>query len=362
MTLEIALKTLFPQAYQAWLALFVATGLHFPAEIKDLSAFCDELNTTLQQKWLRDPRKERWELNDEQISEEQKKTIKTAFESMGLYQAKEPTEKQYDCAFLMGALEPRVRLRFQSLLDQWQKGIRFKRIYVLAGYRKLTVDKEPITKALEKKKIDLNETNMMEYVINEMFSNQNIIKKGEVEIIFVNAPTQQNMPRAITTDNFTSWQEIYGLEKTQENKKIIVFSNAPYISYQGLVALRVLSDKFKNSFEISGSQNNHFILQNGYDIEAVGPSGEIDVLTVGLDTLAREVYESLPILKMRAKERFNDKLEDLEQKLTTKSTSSLSARAILEDTSKVVLNQYSPVQNTPIITGQTAALESPNKP
>lgn len=301
MKIDALLQKLFPYQYQPWLQLLKTTDLleEFPKEETDPIQLLDQLNALLQKRWLRRAGTERWHVTDDQLTDEKKALITEAFYQMGLYQAKKPTEKEYDCAFLLGAMQTRVESRLEDLLQHFEKsGVKFKRLYVLSGTRDLDPAKEPIAEELKAKGIPLNQTNMMEMVINKR------IGSLDIPILYINAPRQTNAPRANTEDEMRGWIQRYGSdgEFSSVDKTILIVSNQPYVSYQGAVAAKVLSNGFDldvqetspSVFNISKDGKVH------YRLDVIGHSGEPDVLSVGLDSLARQIYTQLPWLKKRA--------------------------------------------------------------
>ncbi len=312
--LETLLKQMVPGQEEAWLRLLTVTNIldKLPKE-ESPTVVLDRLNQLLQEFWLRKAGSERWQLTDDTLTALQKKSIAEAFTELGLYQEIAPTQeggqfKQYDCAFLMGALASRMESRLRYLMKLWEQGVRFDRLYVLVGYRKLSPDQEPITKTLEGLGIDLNETNMATYLVPHIL--QEIGGFPGVEIIYVNTPINGKAQRATCTDTITTWKNQYGLggQLSTRDRHILVVSNQPYVEYQASVARRILSDNFRERIQMIGHHNTHFQIGNGYTIEAVGHSGVHHKLTVGLDSLARIVYESHPLWKKQMVDFQQDKL------------------------------------------------------
>ncbi len=307
-TIELLLKDIFPEKDKAWIKLLRTTNLlnTFPKTEQNPASMLNILNEKLQRSWLRKPGIERYQLSDDILSHSQKANLLVAFQELGLYDEMPPIKehdkyRKYDCAILLGALQSRVEMRLQYILDLWKQGVRFDRLYVLSGHRKLVAEHEPIMAELTKLKIDRNETNMMIFIVTKMMQEQKIIKENELEIIYVYAPAEPNASRANTTDNLNSWKNQFGTEGTisQKDKSLLLISNQPYAAYQATVAYKILSEQYSHAIEAVNHQDNRMKLANGYDIEMVAPKGKPDVLMASLDTLARELYERLPLLQQR---------------------------------------------------------------
>lgn len=299
MKMNELLPMLFPDKDKAWSTLLEIFKISEMSEYRQEGSpaeLIDALNACLQIKWIRAAGKERWQVTDDNLTEQQKQSVREAFKDLKLYDEISPTAKEYDAAFLMGALESRVRSRFDYLRQCWDNGVRFKRLYVLGGYRVLSPDQEHIAKELEP---DFrNEIDMMHYIVSEE------MKKGilpGVEVIYVNAPKQPSAQRATTTDNVMSWEKQYGVNGSTPNKdhKILLGSSQPYVAYQSAAAFEKLSNDYKETLTPGSSKETHATISGKYDIEGVGHGSEIGTLMVGLDCLARTVYASRKLWKLR---------------------------------------------------------------
>ncbi len=290
------LKTLFPQQHHAWLSLLETTNIieQIPTTQTDPVQVLDTLNAKLQQNWLRQAGTERWHLTDDNLCQQQKNSILESFNALHLYDEKSPALKEYDSVFLMGGIQPRVELRLDYLLSLWKQGVRFKHLYVLSGQRQLMPEREPIFTELQASGIESNEGNMMERIVSRRLKTD-----YPVTIIYVEAPTPKYASRASTESTISKWKALYGMHSanSKQDKKLLVISSQPFISYQGAVAARVLSDDFK--VEFLSSTNHYYHLANGYQIDIVGPKGNPTPLTIGLDNLARDIYVMLPWLKQQ---------------------------------------------------------------
>ncbi len=303
---EHLLATFFPGKEKTWIQLLKATALldKLPKDEKDPVQFLIALNDVLQTNWLRAPGTERYQLSDDALPVKQRDNIRKALEQLGLYREVPPTKQNgqfttYDCVFLMGALQSRVEKRFDYLLSLWEKGVRFKRLYILSGERKLAGKEiEPMTEYFEKNHQEANEENMVKHIVTHKkmpFSMQEALNNGTLEMIYVTSSAKPNAHRSKAFDNFIGWMNLYGAqgEMTRQDKTILIISNQPFVAYIGAVASRAMSDEFHEPVETLGNFDNQYKIGNNYFIEVVGPGDTPRTLTVGLDSLARWVYISL---------------------------------------------------------------------
>lgn len=311
------LQKIFPHDAKAWLDLLEATKLlsqlsHTSQQTKNTSqlALLESLNTLLQEAWLRKPNLERWHLSDDALSAEKKKNIAEALNEMHIYGTIEPIKidnhyRQYDCALLMGALESRVHLRLNYLLDLWKKGLKFNRLFVLTGSRSLDPAQEPITATLAALKIDTTEEEMTGYLLKTALKERSKTDPAfqnferEVEIIHMNAPAKPDATRANATDVITKWKDQYD---NSANRNILLIANQPYIPYYAGVLTRILSHDFSDPVQSLAKTYTHFKLANGTEIEAIGEKSTAGIM-VTLDHLARFFYQYLPLFRKELNEK-----------------------------------------------------------
>ncbi|MFI4957109.1 MAG: hypothetical protein ACHQAX_07885 [Gammaproteobacteria bacterium] len=295
MNIQDLLKKLFPGKEDAWMSLLTATGI---VNLHDFSAegtpieLIDNLNACMQKLWLRPPGKERWDVIDDHLTESQQKTIFNALQVIGLYDPVEPTQSHYDAVILMDGWEHSACLRIDYLVKYWNKGVRFKRLYVMVIDRPLDKVHEPIWRTLESLGLATNETEMMKYLVNKAMKQPGVFEG--VDIVYVHAHGQRTATRATTSDNFISWEQHHGVGRPEyyHDHKILIVTNQPYVAYQGAVAAQHLSKNFTTMAHTVSGKETHFIIFGKYELESIGDKWELSQFAVGLDTLARYVYSS----------------------------------------------------------------------
>ena len=85
-----------------------------------------------QQKWLQ-PCKERWHFDPKE--EHRMSYIFPFLQKIGCVDAVYANEKYYDYALVLGGYYTRILLRLKHLTEQWEKGVRFRRLVFLTGER-----------------------------------------------------------------------------------------------------------------------------------------------------------------------------------------------------------------------------------
>ncbi len=234
-----------------------------------------------QKEWLREAGKERWEV--EEKYPEKKDLLIQFFENFGFVNEINAKQNKYNYALLLGATLSRVRSRLAHLIDQWGKGVRFKKLIFLSGERPLDPKLENAAFLLDTNNKDLpfkkgwklkgnlpkTETVMMRLV----FQQTEIPKEmNAVEVMFIDTPMKKGengaLRRPTTPDTVIEWLKTNPTEGT-----CLVISNQPYVSYQNSVLKTILPPEFK--VETIGKQMDE-------------KSKQISVL---FDTLARFLYQ-----------------------------------------------------------------------
>lgn len=293
MKIKELLQNLFPEDYQAWMILLEVTDQLQYFENKDLpsEALIDLLNDCLQKNWLRPKDKERWEISTK-YTPTQHAVIEAALDQMGLFREIKPTQKKYDCAFLMSAWEGAVMARLNNLIQLWEDGLRFDRLYVMSAHRDLCpLYESNAIETLKGQNIRLNEIEMMRHIISEYLKNTSVFSGNPPQIIYDDAQRPEGARRANTMDSFISWSLNYA-DKNQD-RKILIISCQPFVHYQSAVAFQVLSDNYQLPVYKTHQMETKGKIDDRFDIEAIGhgkPSEELP--DIGLDSLARFVFSS----------------------------------------------------------------------
>jgi hypothetical protein len=106
------------------------TLLGMEEEPKDLST----INTWAQTHLLR--KGERWDPQTDQF-EHSAPQITSLLAQLGFMKAVDPSRQTYEGALFYGSLLSSTRVYLHYLIEQWNKGVRFKHLYILSGARPL---------------------------------------------------------------------------------------------------------------------------------------------------------------------------------------------------------------------------------
>jgi|GEM_PF-2546091 len=232
------------------------TGLTYDGTVEDLIA-------VTQKGWLGAAQKERWEY--EKIQEDKRDQLLPLFKKMGLVDAWEKHEKNYDYIFSMGATVPRMDAYIQTLQDFLKEGLKCQRIVFLSGCRYLTpAEKDFLTKRGWN---DVPETEAGVYP--RLFEEHQIPMD---KMICIDSPQVTN-PDGTTwrpglADNIRKWLREYH----PQPGTVLIISSQPFCHYQKVVA--------------------ESVLPTGFIVSTVGEkASEGRAVAVYLDTLARTFHQ-----------------------------------------------------------------------
>lgn len=247
-----------------------------------------------QKSWIRPANTERYDLVDN-FSLEEKEALAPLFKKLGVVDAIEPTKKNYEHALLLGGLTERVVPRIQELINQWNKGIRFKNIAVLVGERSLIADEidypcriidsgvldsaKVKEFAVEWQKNAKTEASMVTTILNHCAFPEDMLK--EVTIMVVNVPNKKKPDgtevRANTMDTVVEWMKHNPMPGC-----CLAISTQPHVLYQESVLKTFLPSEFP--------------------VEAVGPQITVEGRIAEMfDALARLLYQEKQRLEKSGK-------------------------------------------------------------
>jgi len=112
--------------------LFNILGKPCPKDLKDLNEYA-------QREWIRKEGVERWDLDQQKLDQK----FMPVFKKLGLIDEIKPEKKQFEYAFIMGALAERMKIRIAYLEKLKNEGYVFNHIVLLAGLRPANAIKEP---------------------------------------------------------------------------------------------------------------------------------------------------------------------------------------------------------------------------
>ena len=241
-----------------------------------------QINTWAQKNLLRQG--ERWE--DQTLQFEALKTkIHPLLKELGFIGAVAPHLIKYQGAIIHGALLPRVRIRLNYLIEQWNQGVRFSTLYFLSGARPLEPEhenKETLAQddgsSLKIKKdwklpkeLPTTETEMIQLVWAQSDIPEDM--RNLVEVHFINAPMKKNpkntnLIRPTTDDTIKTWLETFPI-----HGNYLAITNAPYTNRQDTVIRTIAPVE--------------------YEFETIGPAAsEQEKMAIVLDELARLIFQT----------------------------------------------------------------------
>lgn len=216
-----------------------------------------------QERWLQ-PSKERWHF--ESNEEHRLHYIFPFLYNLGCVDAIfAQSSSVYDYALIFGGYYTRMQNRIAHLVQEWERGIRFRKIVLLTGERFLDPELEAPLFNLSAKN---TETELMISLWNK------IVPEGSLKntpLTLVDTPGYRDKEgiwrRPTTKDTLLKWFSF-----SPNPGKCLFISSQPFIGYQNCVI---------NTY-----------LPTGFSAETVGAAKEKDLpLSVYLDNLARWLYQ-----------------------------------------------------------------------
>lgn len=227
---------------------------------------------------------ERWEQQTEQF-DALAPSLLPMLEDLGFVHAVPAHFSEYQGALVHGALLTRVRSRLYNLIEQWEQGVRFKRLYFLSGDRPLESDREGknalLSDAESKLKIrpdwvspsvlPATESEMVRFVWAQSLIPVDM--RGQVEVYFIEAPMKSDpvsgkLVRPTTDDTVKMW-----LQTCPPPGRYLAISNAPYINRQDLVLRSIVSGDY------------------GFDTIGTAASKQ-EKMAIYLDEIARLIFQT----------------------------------------------------------------------
>jgi len=218
--------------------------------------------TGAQETWKRPVGVERWQLKEKFA--DKRDLLVPLFRELGFIDAVHAKEKFYEYACVHGASIQGVKSRLDWLVSEFKRGVRFNKIIVLSGVRKLDEEHEMplILKDIhDGEKVPTNETEMIAWLIPHI---DMPIELREIPIVMVNALASDT--RAHTGDTVIKW-----MNDNPTKGSILAFSSQPYVSYQDM------------------SMRNR--LAPGFTLETIGDKAGDVMNAVYLDNVARLLFE-----------------------------------------------------------------------
>lgn len=197
-----------------------------------------------QEKWLRDPKKERWEM--EQQSDPNPEKTYCLFTKLNMTEKATPGQNCYDYALILGATLNVMRERFYSLKMYWDQGVRFNQLVVLVGDRprdseienlqELTTSVFPFKEGWHfSGNLPKNETELAKLAFEQL----DLPCQWNAITTFDDTPLKEGQKRPTTKDTFEHW-----LLSDPKGGSCLILSSQPFILRQDLTAKKMLGPKF----------------------------------------------------------------------------------------------------------------------
>lgn len=184
--------------------------------------------------------------------EEKREMILPILETLGCFQSIHASQKHYRYGVVLGALRESIQRRFDFLIGEWKRGVRFDQIVFLTGERTI--------RESEKCKHLNSEREMMVWLWNQTEMPSDL---RSLPLLIIDSPAPFGRKRATTKSTLISWKKT-----NPDPGSALCFSSQPYIGYQDAVIKAVMPSSFQ--------------------IETVGPEGGRGLPTsVLMDNLAK---------------------------------------------------------------------------
>ena len=213
---------------------------------------------------------ERWEEQTNRF-EALKPLIKPLLDELGFVKGVLPHFQEYQGAVLQAGFLPRVRLRLQYLIEQWDQGVRFSHLYFLSGERPLEAqEKDMLQEWSSSLLLPKTEREMVQCIWEQSPLPEEL--RNQVEVHFINAPMKKDplsekLLRPNAEDTVETW-----LKTSPPHGLYLTITNAPYIHRQNLVLRSIAPSE--------------------YTFDTVGPaSSEHEKMAIFLDELARSIFQ-----------------------------------------------------------------------
>lgn len=230
-----------------------------------------------QKLWKRSAEKERWEV-EEYLDPHPKQTYEL-FCHVGMLDERKATTCCYDYALVLGATVEKVRSRLFFLKQEWERGVRFKKLVFLTGDRPLTAQESktlydspyPMRPFKPRGAPPKNETEMMTVVFDQMVLPQ---AWDSMTVVVVDTP-QREGKRPNTEDTFRHW-----LTSNPHPGTTLIVSDQPFLGRADALAHKILPPNFTIETVGAGVTYSTFV-----DNKRAVP--------ILLDELARWIYTHL---------------------------------------------------------------------
>ena len=218
------------------------------------------MNAVLQSRWIQ-AKKFRFQISGQAPTDDQLELLRK-LDCIDPISVCSDKNRHYDGALLMGTIASRFKIRLDFLVKEYERGARFRRVYLLGSERVLDPQAE-IVDGLDQSATELD---MMSHIVVESDNTP------EWDIIPVKTPDIVlggiRHRTANTRDTFIQWQQ----STKCRAGKFLIASNQPFVRYQETNARRAIV----HDVQVSG----------------IGQSADVSLpLALFLDNLAKQFYE-----------------------------------------------------------------------
>ena len=195
------------------------------------------------QVWRRKSGVERWEVPDLTLSPTRQQAVLALLTDLGIVHQRVPREKEYDYVLMLGATVPAMERRFQSVVDLWGQGIRYRRVYFLTGQRPLVPEIDKVDALV--KRVTGNDKNRAAWPVTESEAARMIwfstpLTGAPADFIESPRKWQNNQwVRPSTQDTLEEW-----LATSPDPGSVLVISEQPHMRYQMAVVRQTLPYSF----------------------------------------------------------------------------------------------------------------------
>lgn len=214
-----------------------------------------------QKAWLRQPGKERWEMEEKDFGAEKNQIIRDLAETLGFIREIPPKDRKYHYCLLHGCVLPQFQTEVNYAAKLWDRGVSFDKVVFLGGDRRLDpkADRIPHKHAFKTSLEGLRFVYEMTPLPDSMRA---------LPLLIVNAPNPPGQLRPTTGDTIRAF---LGLGDRPDS--CLFVSRQPFVLYQDSVARSLMPP------------NCH--------LETVGPGlvKETAPIAIILDTIARYLFQ-----------------------------------------------------------------------
>ena len=215
-----------------------------------------DFRSNFMSRWGRKPGQERWQMEEVHLEPETHKQVMETLHHLGLTNAWLPQNKTYDYAILPGATFPSMKTRLDWLAEQWQRGVRFQQLVVLAGQRPLTPEVDRFQEIMSSLSSTESGAKRKTFPMNDKTAPMHETEAARLLLHYYPLPEGMEQVPVQIIDSPRKWQgDSWGRSHTADTVRdwlayspkpgtALVISNQPSAHYQDAVFRRHLPSTF----------------------------------------------------------------------------------------------------------------------